>query len=131
MLTEFGGIALSEDANATWGYSRATNSADLAQRYAKLLTAVRGVQMFGGFCYTQFTDTYQEANGLVTMDRRPKVDPALIAIATRGPHNPTEAERLQSVIDGTVSLKDAAENDRPARRHEATRKPNLQSTTQR
>ena len=115
LLTEFGGIALSDDANATWGYSRATGSGDLAQRYAKLLTAVRGVRIFGGFCYTQFTDTYQEANGLVTMDRRPKVDPTLIAIATRGPANPAEASRLQSVIDGTARLNGLAE-DRPARR---------------
>jgi hypothetical protein len=100
LLTEFGGIALSDDANATWGYSRATSSADLAQRYAKLLTAVRGVRIFGGFCYTQFTDTYQEANGLVTMDRRPKFDAALIAIATRGAGSPAEASRLQAMIDG-------------------------------
>jgi hypothetical protein len=115
LLTEFGGIALSEDTNATWGYSRATSSGDLAQRYARLLTAVRGVRIFGGFCYTQFTDTYQEANGLVTMDRRPKVDPALIAIATRGPANPAEASRLQSVMDGSARLNGLAE-DRSARR---------------
>jgi len=98
LLTEFGGIAMSDDTAATWGYSRATDGDDLARRYAALLTGVRKVRIFSGFCYTQFTDTYQEANGLVTMDRKPKFDVELIAIATRGPANPTEAKRLQSLL---------------------------------
>ncbi|MGN6504565.1 MAG: glycoside hydrolase family 2, partial [Tepidisphaeraceae bacterium] len=88
----------SDDTAATWGYSRATDGDDLARRYAALLTGVRKVRIFSGFCYTQFTDTYQEANGLVTMDRKPKFDVELIAIATRGPANPTEAKRLQSLL---------------------------------
>ncbi len=28
-----------------------------------------------GFCYTQLTDVEQEVNGLMTYDRKPKVDP--------------------------------------------------------
>ena len=28
--------------------------------------------MFSGFCYTQFADTFQEANGLLRADRTPK-----------------------------------------------------------
>ena len=39
-----------------------------------------------GFCYTQLTDTFQEKNGLVYMDRRPKADLEAIARATRGPN---------------------------------------------
>lgn len=31
-----------------------------------------------GFCYTQFSDTRQEANGLVDADRRPKLPVATI-----------------------------------------------------
>jgi hypothetical protein len=31
-----------------------------------------------GFCWTQLTDVEQEQNGLLTEDRRPKVDPAAI-----------------------------------------------------
>ena len=27
-----------------------------------------------GFCYTQLTDVYQEVNGLLDMDHRPKFD---------------------------------------------------------
>ena len=29
--------------------------------------------MFSGFCYTQFADTFQEANGLLYADRTPKI----------------------------------------------------------
>lgn len=100
LLTEFGGIALSSDAATTWGYSRATSSTDLAQRYCRLLAAVRGVKILGGFCYTQFSDTYQETNGLVSMDRTPKCDPSLIAIATRGSSNPEEAARVAAILKG-------------------------------
>ena len=73
MLTEFGGIAYSDRAG-DWGYSRARSADDFARRYSELMSAVRSVQKFAGYCYTQFTDTYQEANGLLYMDRTPKAD---------------------------------------------------------
>ena len=56
MLTEFGGIAYSAE-EGTWGYSRA-------------LRVVRSLPVLAGFCYTQFADTYQEANGFLFADRR-------------------------------------------------------------
>lgn len=87
MLTEFGGIAFSQDDNGTWGYSRARTPEDLAARYALLLHAVRSLPLLAGFCYTQFTDTYQEANGLLFMDRTPKFSLDQIACATRGPRS--------------------------------------------
>jgi hypothetical protein len=37
-----------------------------------------------GFCYTQFADTYQEANGLLFADRTPKFPIDRIAAATSG-----------------------------------------------
>jgi hypothetical protein len=40
--------------------------------------------MFSGFCYTQFADTFQEANGLLTADRRPKIPLERLAAAVRG-----------------------------------------------
>jgi len=39
--------------------------------------------MFSGFCYTQFTDTFQEANGLLNADRTPKLPLEVISAATR------------------------------------------------
>jgi hypothetical protein len=81
MLTEFGGITLS-DAVGSWGYSRADAPDLLAARYRALIAAVSGVSLFAGFCYTQFADTYQEANGLLHADRTPKFPLADIASAT-------------------------------------------------
>jgi len=85
MLTEFGGIALSSDANRTWGYTVATTPEELARRYGELLEVVRSLGLLSGFCYTQFTDTYQEANGLLFADRSPKFPIRDIAAATGGP----------------------------------------------
>jgi hypothetical protein len=36
-----------------------------------------------GFCYTQLTDTQQETNGLLTAEREPKIDPAIIREITK------------------------------------------------
>ena len=55
-----------------------------AERYATLLQTVRSLDLLAGFCYTQFADTYQEANGLLYADRRPKFPLAQIAEATCG-----------------------------------------------
>jgi beta-galactosidase/beta-glucuronidase len=85
VLSEFGGIACAPDATTTWGHSRALTPEDLAQRYTRLLATVRSLPLFAGFCYTQLTDTYQEANGLLTKDRTPKFPLAQIQLATRGP----------------------------------------------
>ena len=88
MLTEFGGIALSEDTAKTWGYSRADGASVLAEKYRALVAAVKSVGVFSGFCYTQFADTYQEANGLLYADRTPKFAIEEIAAATRGKPSP-------------------------------------------
>jgi beta-galactosidase/beta-glucuronidase len=94
VLTEFGGIAYSPE-DKTWGYSRATSSTDFADRYTKLLAVVRAMPVLAGFCYTQFADTYQEANGLLFADRTPKFPLKEIARATRGPVTPQEFEAEQ------------------------------------
>jgi hypothetical protein len=36
-----------------------------------------------GFCYTQLTDIEQERNGLLTFERRPKIDPAVLRPITQ------------------------------------------------
>lgn len=84
VLSEFGGITLSTDAAGTWGYSRAVSGATLAEHYAALLTAVRTRCVLSGFCYTQFAYTFQEANGLLYADRRPKFPIEDIRKATSG-----------------------------------------------
>ena len=83
MLTEFGGIALSKD-KGDWGYSQANSSEEFLKRYSALLKVVRSLPALAGFCYTQFTDTYQEANGLLYADRTPKASFDAISDATTG-----------------------------------------------
>jgi len=95
MLTEFGGIAFSEDPDATWGYTRSNDSATFGQQYRDLLDAVRSLKVFAGFCYTQFADTYQEANGLLYVDRTPKFPIEAMLLATRGPITPRQQQVLR------------------------------------
>jgi beta-galactosidase/beta-glucuronidase len=83
MLTEFGGIKLAHQLQA-WGYSQAADSAELSRRFTELLAAVKESELLAGFCYTQFADTYQESNGLLYEDRRPKFPIEEIARAVRG-----------------------------------------------
>ena len=80
MLTEFGGIALARATGdgdsavvATWGYSAARDLDELALLFERLLETIVHTALFSGFCYTQFADTFQEANGLLHADRTPKI----------------------------------------------------------
>ena len=84
ILTEFGGIAFGAPNEDIWGYSRSDTPQHLLDRYTALLEVVRSLPALAGFCYTQFTDTYQEANGLLYADRTPKAPFPEIALATGG-----------------------------------------------
>jgi beta-galactosidase/beta-glucuronidase len=88
MLTEFGGIAHRDHRDGeqehVWGYSVGHTSAELQEQHRRLLDAVNRVEGFAGFCYTQFADTFQEANGLFFVDRTPKFDLEAMSAATRG-----------------------------------------------
>jgi beta-galactosidase/beta-glucuronidase len=83
VLTEFGGISCSTEPGA-WGYVQVGSAQSLRDRYRRLLETVHGLQIFAGFCYTQFADTYQETNGLLLADRTPKFPIAEIYAATTG-----------------------------------------------
>jgi beta-galactosidase/beta-glucuronidase len=85
MLTEFGGIAVASNRPGTWGYTVCRNIQDFRGQYERLLAVIRSLGVFAGFCYTQFSDTYQEANGLLYADRSPKFPLEAIAAATAGP----------------------------------------------
>jgi beta-galactosidase/beta-glucuronidase len=86
MLTEFGGIAYAPEdepnADKVWGYERCWSVSELEMKYSALLEAVNSIELFSGFCYTQFTDTFQEANGLLYGDRTPKFPIEAIRAAT-------------------------------------------------
>lgn len=85
VLSEFGGVALANDAEGgAWGYTTAASPEDLLRRYREQWAAVHDSSALAGACWTQLTDTYQEVNGLLRADRTPKVPLEDLAIATMG-----------------------------------------------
>ncbi|MBD1850493.1 glycoside hydrolase family 2 [Cyanobacteria bacterium FACHB-502] len=102
MLTEFGGIAYTrpEESAHTWGYARSQDASELQVQYTALLSAVNRTEMFAGFCYTQLTDTFQEANGLLYTDRTPKFPLEAIAAATLAREELPVAGMISSNSDG-------------------------------
>ena len=104
--------------DGSWGYSIATTGEAFATMYERLMEALHSIGLFSGFCYTQFADTYQEANGLLYADRRPKIPLARIAEATRGIPQRTETGEGQaaSLSDG-LTTPDEPTLTAAARRH--------------
>jgi hypothetical protein len=100
MLTEFGGIAFvdheRETVSGAWGYGASADVPTFRRQYRALLKAVQELKLFRGFCYTQLTDTFQEANGLLYADRTPKLSLAEIHAVTRGHGH----ERVEVEVDG-------------------------------
>jgi len=87
MLTEFGGIAYDvDDADGAWGYTAANSSEHFAGMLTELFAAVHAADALVGFCYTQLTDTLQEANGLLSSNRRVKIPIERIRAAVIGSH---------------------------------------------
>ncbi|MFE5120024.1 sugar-binding domain-containing protein [Streptomyces sp. NPDC056669] len=84
VLSEFGGATFEPAEGAEWfGYDTVATKEDFAERLADLVAAAVDSGL-AGFCYTQFTDTEQETNGLLTPDRQPKIPVTeLRAILTR------------------------------------------------
>ncbi|SEO74932.1 glycoside hydrolase family 2 TIM barrel-domain containing protein [Nitrosovibrio sp. Nv6] len=87
MLTEFGGIAFAmcpqPGVEHSWGYTDAKDADEFARMYGDLMLTIIHTALFSGFCYTQFADTFQEANGLLCADRTPKIPIEEIAKVTR------------------------------------------------
>lgn len=87
-LTEFGGIAFADPHNPAhereWGYVKVDTLEEFTERVLSLIEVARTTALFSGFCYTQFADTFQEANGLLTDRREPKIPIERIAEAVRG-----------------------------------------------
>jgi hypothetical protein len=75
MITEFGGISMSEE-EESWGYDQVRSTDEYAARLAALFDALRASTEIVGFCYTQFMDTGQETNGLLFADGTPKLPAA-------------------------------------------------------
>jgi hypothetical protein len=94
MLTEFGGISYQPGENTPWyGYGTVRDQDAFMAKYRELVDAILDSPAIAGFCYTQLTDTEQETNGLLTIDREPKLDMEQIRIIT---------DRASAAIPGDV-----------------------------
>jgi hypothetical protein len=72
MITEFGGVSMSQD-RRSWGYEHASSKEEYAALVGGLFDALRASPVVAGFCYTQYMDTEQETNGLLSSDGTPKL----------------------------------------------------------
>ena len=87
VLSEFGGITLPPATKrASWyGYGFVGDEEALLAKYEELINAVLASTALAGFCYTQLTDVEQEPNGLLTADRKPKLDLKRVMAITSQP----------------------------------------------
>ncbi|MES1046710.1 glycoside hydrolase family 2 [Bacillus obstructivus] len=77
IISEFGGIAFASESG--WGYgNQVKDEAAFIKRFDSIHQAIQDLEYVCGFCYTQVTDVQQEINGLLTIDRKAKVDLAEI-----------------------------------------------------
>lgn len=88
VLSECGGIMLAEDAPEAYGYGNAPTIESWLEQVCELCRAVLYSPVICGYCWTQLTDTFQEANGLVHMDRTPKAPLKRLRAALVGWHLP-------------------------------------------
>lgn len=73
IISEYGGIAFNSDAG--WGYGdQVKNEEEFLERFESITQAIKDIDYICGFCYTQTTDVQQEVNGLLTEDRKPKIE---------------------------------------------------------
>jgi beta-galactosidase/beta-glucuronidase len=81
VVSEFGGVALA--GSGGFGWSEASGAEALLKTYREMVEALMAPGPVEGFCYTQLTDVEQERNGLLTFDRRPKLDAGLLRRITQ------------------------------------------------
>ncbi|WP_127593066.1 glycoside hydrolase family 2 protein [Paenibacillus lautus] len=73
IISEYGGIAFTSEEG--WGYGNQVRSEEeFLKRYEGVTQAIKNLPYVSGFCYTQITDVQQEVNGLLTIERKPKVN---------------------------------------------------------
>ncbi len=87
-VSEFGGTwwnPKEASSKASWGYgTRPKTVEEVLGRFKGLCDALLDHPLVFGYCYTQLTDVFQEQNGILHFDRRPKFDMArLHSIQTR------------------------------------------------
>jgi beta-galactosidase/beta-glucuronidase len=97
MITEFGGISLSEEAE-TWGYQQVASPEEYAALINNLFDALRACPTVVGFCYTQLMDTGQETNGLLLADGTPKLPLERIRRIVTGRQQEPEPDQISATV---------------------------------
>lgn len=105
MVTEYGGIAFTNiglqgemGGMQTWGYrGKVTDEEAFFKRFKIATDAIVEAPFVQGYCYTQLTDVMQEVNGLLTPDRKPKMDVQRIREINRNPDWHAERDLLDAV----------------------------------
>lgn len=74
LISEFGGIAFSTSKEGEWGYGHQVKTQeDFMNRFDRIHQAIQDLPYVVGYCYTQLTDVEQEVNGLLDVNRKPKL----------------------------------------------------------
>ena len=98
MLTECGGISYTPASGTQWwGYVTVGDENSFIEKYRDVISAILASPTISGFCYTQLTDTEQETNGLLTAERVPKFNPAVIREINQQPSASIPAEIIASL----------------------------------
>lgn len=74
LLTEFGGVSFVSEGDKNWGYTTVKNKEDYIDELTRIYKAINKSTSLVGYCYTQLYDVEHEINGLLTYDRKPKVN---------------------------------------------------------
>ncbi|CAA9429275.1 MAG: GH2 [uncultured Quadrisphaera sp.] len=94
IVSEFGGVSYAPSSAPTaWGYATAVEAEEFEALLRSLFTALQSSPVLAGFCYTQLTDTLQEANGLLDVERRPKLPVSTLRSIVLGEGVDTSAHR--------------------------------------
>jgi hypothetical protein len=103
VISEFGGLGFVPQASEDWfGYGQFANPDELLTRYEELVDALLSSTALAGFCYTQLTDTSQETNGLLTVNREPKFDLERLRAINSRPSKAVPSEILDVLIKQEV-----------------------------
>ncbi|HEX8497376.1 MAG TPA: glycoside hydrolase family 2 TIM barrel-domain containing protein, partial [Actinomycetales bacterium] len=85
IVSEFGGVSFAPiHSGPTWGYVTASEASTFESALRDLFGALQRSPVLAGFCYTQLSDTHQEANGLTDPYRRPKLPVETIRSIVQG-----------------------------------------------
>ena len=106
VISEYGGLSYKPEEGEDWfGYGQFGSADELLGQYEALTNALLDSTALAGYCYTQLTDTEQEANGLLTAAREPKFDIDRVRAINSRPSRAVPSEILDALIKQEVEAR--------------------------